>query len=251
MTFPIDELAVQQLKDYRARNPGTFFAETALAIDVTSAYALQEAVTRLRIAEGERIIGYKVGCTGPRTTAQFGMKGPIRGTLFRSEVLDDGNVLDYRYFNNLAIEGEMAMMIGEEGEIDTVFPVIELHNLVFRAPNKTLSELIGNNGLNAGIVVPGPAWPRSKTYIDQQATLSVHINGAVIDSGNLWPLPNGALGSLLWLKQHLLDFTLPLLPGYIILAGTTLGLYRVCPGDSVAVHVDGQLAVQCSVDKRE
>ena len=42
---------------------------------LAAAYELQDAVAKLRIASGDRLIGYKVGCTGPGTTQQFGMKG--------------------------------------------------------------------------------------------------------------------------------------------------------------------------------
>jgi len=50
------------------------------------------------LKEGEKVIGYKVGCTGPGTTKLFGMKGPIRGTLFQSEVYQSGVILNANNF---------------------------------------------------------------------------------------------------------------------------------------------------------
>ena len=38
--------------------------------------------------------------------------------------------------------------------VSRVFPVIELHNHVLRSPNRAVSELIANNALHAGFVVP-------------------------------------------------------------------------------------------------
>lgn len=247
MAKAIHMLARRQLRDYRACNPGTCFAESGFALDVTSAYALQDAVTELRVGEGERVCGFKLGCTGAGTVAQFGMQGPIRGTLFADEVRHDGDVLDHRTFANLSIEGEMALRIGEDGGIAAAFPIIELHNFVFRAPRKTLPELIANNGLNAGIVLPGSPWLESDTYTDRRGTLSVHINGAVVESGNLWPLSGGPVASFDWLRRHLEDFDLSLAPGHVVLAGTPLGLYPVQPGDHISVQVDGKPAVQCSI----
>ena len=84
------ELAKRQLRDYRSFNPGTCFADPEFSIDAKTAYYLQDTVTQLRVGYGESVIGYKVGCTGPGTTAQFGMDGPIRGTLFAEEVLQTG-----------------------------------------------------------------------------------------------------------------------------------------------------------------
>jgi len=150
-------------------------------------------------------------------------------------------------FCNLAIEGEMALQIGHNGAIAAVFPVIELHNFVFRAPEKNLSELIANNGLNAGVMLPAKSWRASKTYLERPATLSVRINGEVFDTDALWPMPGGAGGSLDWLEDHLAAHDLQLSNGDLVLAGTTLGLYPVHPGDAITVYLDHQPALQCSI----
>ena len=86
----ISKIAKQQLADYRKINPGTCFNEDDFSLSINEAYAVQEAVVGLRLKEGETVIGYKVGCTGPGTTKLFGMQGPIRGTLFESEVHESG-----------------------------------------------------------------------------------------------------------------------------------------------------------------
>ena len=58
----IAKLAAAQLQDYRSNNPGTCFEDPGFSIDIATAYELQDAVTALRVASGERVIGYKVGC---------------------------------------------------------------------------------------------------------------------------------------------------------------------------------------------
>lgn len=241
------ELADRQWRDYRAREPGTCFADTGFVLDLPQAYDLQQAVSALRVAAGDRVIGYKVGCTGPGTVAQFGIEGPIRGYLYESEIRHTGDELDMAAFAHLAIEGEMALRIGDDGQIAAAFPVIELHHFVFRARRKTLAELVANNGLNAGIVLPEEAWLSSRTYLAKDALLSVRVNGSVLGSGDLWPLPGGPLASLGWLRRHLAEFTLTLVPGQIVLAGTPLDLYPVESGDHIAVFIDDELVTQCSV----
>jgi hypothetical protein len=104
----LQELADRQWRDYRARQPGTCFADPDLP-PLGGAYELQDAVAKLRIASGDRLIGYKVGCTGPGTVQQFGMQGPIRGCLFESEIRRHGDTLNFEDFANLAIESEMAV----------------------------------------------------------------------------------------------------------------------------------------------
>ena len=158
MTNRIDKIARQQLTDYKNNNPGTIFRDKNFSISIDEAYAVQDALVKLRLKEGTAVIGYKVGCTGPGITKLFGIDGPIRGTLFDKEVHESGVKLNAKQFCNLAVEAEMAIQIGVDGQITSVFPVIELHNFVFRAPKKSLAELIANNGLNKGIVLSQLNW---------------------------------------------------------------------------------------------
>lgn len=247
MTNVIPALAVRQWRDYRTHQPGTCFAEPDFALDLSDAYDLQDAVTALRIAAGDCLAGYKVGCTGPGTVQQFGMEGPIRGCLFESEIRKHRYPVIGNEFANLAIEGEMAVRIGADGTISAVFPVIELHHFVFRGARKTLPELVANNGLNGGIALPAEDWLLSQAYMERQGELSVWINDRLIASGELWPMQGGVHASLEWLREHLAKTGRTLLPGQIILAGTVLGLYPVRDGDRIVVRVDNRIGVECQV----
>ena len=243
----INEIAKRQLRDYRNINPGTCFSTDNFDLSINEAYAVQEAVVELRSQEGETVIGYKVGCTGPGTTKLFGMEGPIRGTLFDSEIHERGVELNADHFCNLAIEAEMAIKIGDDGERNLIFPIIELHNFVFRASKKSLSELIANNGLNRGVILSNKNWHTPADAYKKTSALSLEINGSEIDSGAMWPMAGGPQSSLDWLEKHLRDRNLSVNGGDIILAGTALGLHKVKSGDRVNVKIDGEIAVQCTV----
>jgi hypothetical protein len=95
------------------------------------------------------------------------------------------------------MEGEMALRTGDGGKPEAAFPVIELHN-VFRRPQPTLVELVANNGLNAGVVLPPAAFVGTQVSARNTSTLAVYINGLLVGSGYLgrWrgvakPLLNG------------------------------------------------------------
>tara|TARA_B100000767_G_scaffold214603_1_gene202057 strand:+ start:110 stop:883 length:774 start_codon:yes stop_codon:yes gene_type:complete len=243
----IEHLAHRQLLDYQSNNPGTCFSEPGFNMTVAAAYHLQDAVARLRVEAGESVIGYKVGCTGPGTKAQFGINGPIRGTLFEDEALRNNTVINPNKFCHLAIEGEMAVKVDEDGQIEAAFPVIELHNFIFRAEQKTLAELIANNGINAGIILPQVNWQSSTKYLYKNAQLTLFINGSDIGTTGLWPNDDGPEASVTWLKNNLDDCGIKLKPGSIVLTGTALGLYSVKSGDEVTVHIDGQPLVSCTI----
>jgi 2-keto-4-pentenoate hydratase len=243
----LQELADRQWRDYRARRPGTCFANPDFVLPLAGAYELQDTVTKLRISAGDRLIGYKVGCTGPGTVQQFGMQGPIQGCLFESEIRRYGDTLNLEDFASLAIEGEMAVRIAPDGTIAAAFPVIELHHFVFRGSRRTLSEIVANNGLNGGFVLPHDGWLASQEYMEKKGVLSVRINDRLVASGDLWPMSGGVGSSLEWVRQHLAATRRNLLPGHVVLTGTSLELYPVRGGDRVAVFVDNEIGSQCSV----
>jgi len=246
-TGSVHALAERQWHDYQAREPGTCFSDPGFSLDVADAYALQDAVAAIRVAAGDPLVGYKVGCTGAGTVQQFGMAGPIRGCLFGSEIRKPRQAIHFNSFANLAIEGEMALRVGDNGAIEAVFPVIELHHFVFRGERKSLPELIANNGLNGGFVLPNEAWQASRKYAARPGALSVHVNGKQIARGDLWPMSGGAEASLDWLGRHLAEFGYRLRPGQIVLAGTPLDLYPVQVGDRISVFVDDRIGAECSV----
>lgn len=248
MADSVRALAARQLADYRAGTPGTLFADPARpSLSLEDAYRVQAAVAALR-APAERVVGYKVGCTGPGTRAQFGLDGPVRGLLYDTELHASGSELSYSAYADLAIEGELAVRLGDDGGIAAVFPVIELHNYVFRGQPPTLAELVANNGIHAGVVLPPPAAERPWRG-DEPLTgrLTVRIDGADVDEGPMDGVPGGPSGSLRWLAGHLADHGLSLRPGQLVLTGTPLGLIRVRPGAHVEVTAEGLGTVEATI----
>ena len=238
-------LAARQWRDYQWRTPGTMFVDPDISLTLDDAYKIQMEFAGLRCAAGDAVAGYKVGCIGSGVVEQFGMSGPIHARLFRSEIHGSGESLRYLAYANRAIEGEMAFRIGPDGGIAAAFPVIELHQFVFRAPRKTLAELVANNGINAGAVIPEHLKAASLEDWAKASTLSVSVNGASVETGALWAMTGGAAEALEWLRGDLRRCGEALKPGDLVLAGTPLGLHPVQGGDHVVVSIDGKDCVDC------
>jgi len=238
-------LAGRQWHDYLWGTPGTMFTDPEISLTLDEAYRIQMEFAGLRCATGDAVAGYKVGCIGSGVVEQFGMSGPIHARLFRSEIHSSGATLRYRAYANPAIEGEMALRIGVDGGIAAAFPVVELHQFVFRAPRKTLAELVANNGINAGAVIPEHLEAASLEDWANARTLSISVNGTIVETGALWAMTGGAAEALEWLRGDLGRFGEALKPGDLVLAGTPLGLHPVQGGDHVVVSIDGKDCVEC------
>jgi 2-keto-4-pentenoate hydratase len=143
--------------------------------------------------------------------------------------------------------GELALRIGRDGEPGAVLPVVELHNYVFRGKPPTLQELVANNGLNAGVVLPAGAEASWRGDDSLDGLLRVEVDGRVVDAGPMNGVPGGPYGSLEWLRGHLAERGLTLRPGHLVLTGTPLGLIPVSPGNEVGVDAEGLSEVRMSV----
>ena len=159
----ISALATRQLADYDAGQPGMMFAEGTL-MGVAEGYALQAAVAELRCRRGEKIIGYKVGCTAPKVRAQLGIDHCITGRIYDSERHASGTTLSRGKYASLAIEGELALELAREPSpgdfiedmlpacVARIIPVIELHHFVMRGEQPSAGEVIANNAIHGGFV---------------------------------------------------------------------------------------------------
>jgi 2-keto-4-pentenoate hydratase len=164
MVVDLQELAQRMLADYDARTPGQRFAEPP-DLTTVQAYALQAEIARLREERGEKVIGYKVGCTSRTIQAQLGVKEPIFGRLFDTECHPSGVHLASARYANLAVEGELAVRLSKDlpreplsaeecrDAIAELFPVIELHHYVLPGAWPPGQWLIASSGMHAGLVL--------------------------------------------------------------------------------------------------
>ena len=257
----IERLAKRQLNDYDRHQPGGLFAGYSIPMTVDAAYALQMAVARLRVERGEPVAGYKVGCISPVMQAQLGLDRPVFGHVFGTEIHSSGIVLNPDDFDGFAIEGEFAVRIARDipdadwlkahpGEaICSAFAVIELHNYVFRNTPHNAQELIGNNAIHAGIVVPQSELPLTDPSALLNAQIRVSRNGAIVGIAVGGALLDGPLGSLVRLAQHLEGFGRFLQRGQIVLTGSPLPLYRVADGEEIEVSSDRSESVLAVISR--
>jgi 2-keto-4-pentenoate hydratase len=246
MVVDLQELARRMLADFDARTPGQHCAEP---LDLTTAqtYALQAEITRLREQRGEKVIGYKVGCTSRPIQVQLGVKEPIFGKLFDTECHPSGVHLSSARFANLAVEGEMAVRLSKDlpseplsaeeyrDAIAEVFPVIELHHYVLPRAWPPGQWLIASNGMHAGLVL-AEAEKRCSGLPNIAHNLSIRINGVVVGAVEDAASLTCPIESLRWLAGRLAQFGLQLCKGQVILTGSPMKLYPVDPGSRIVVE---------------
>jgi len=222
----LNTIATRMLVDYDAGKPGSVFAE-GFRLELSDAWRLQTAVTLLREARGEHIIGYKVGCVSSGNQQMMGLNHPVWGRLWASELHDDGAQLKKANFENIAIEAEFGIVLARDiapglnidelsASVEAIYPVLELHDLVLRGDPPHGHELIANNCINCGVVRGAPVTDLSQP---QTTDLKLIYDGNIIDSWQTLRWPVDILASLEWLSGSLLEHGIRLKAGDLILTG--------------------------------
>ena len=231
------------LADYDARTPGRCVSEP-VSLTIREAYAVQSEIARRREQRGETIIGYKVGCASRQIQTQLGVNEPIFGRLFAEECHPSGKRLSAPCFANVAVEGELAVLLRDDfsspsvteeacrAAIASTFAVIELHHHVLPAAWPRIQWLIASGGLHAGFIRPETEAPGDG--IAQRLAVRVNDNvvGEVQDATSLV----SPFRLLRWLAGRLADVGLRLHSGQVVLTGSPLPLFPVGACSRVVVE---------------
>jgi len=250
----LHRVALRMLADYDAGQPNEIFAERGTDwLTLNDAYIVQRAVAEQRRARGECLIGYKVGCVGAAIQQQFGLHEPVRGYVWESESHRSGCHLSHTRFANLAIEAEIALRLSrdippgilDDGDdlcdcVECWFPVIELHNYVFRGAVPTSQELVAGNAMHAGFVAPRDAANHSVATI-RNAEIQLELQGDRLETNKLSSLWGGLgpLRSLSWLVASLASTRERLKAGDIVLTSAPGRLIRISASCVIAVTCEG------------
>ncbi|HKI17906.1 MAG TPA: hypothetical protein VKA15_08490 [Isosphaeraceae bacterium] len=236
----IGDWARNLLHGLDAPQPGWSFAPPA-GLTMTAAYALQRAVVRLREARGERVIGYKIGCTSRVIQEQLGVHEPIMGHLFDTGCIPAASRISASRYARLAIEGELAVRLSRDlpgvplpdelylEAIESVFPVIELHHFALHGKEPSHSGLIATNGMHAGLVLPERETPYAD-FSHRVEELTVTINEVHVGSTTEPWTMGGPAAALRWLSGRLDQLGERLTRGQVVLTGSALPLFPVAPG---------------------
>ena len=215
-------------------------------LSLQEAYQVQAYVIASRVEGGDKIAGYKVGCTSPAIRKQLGLKEPISGRLMDPHLHHGDASLSWNSFFNCAVEAEFVFRIGDTitGErlddkfllsaIESVAAGIEIHHHRFWYPPPTQQELIASNGIHAGLVIGKERRPPGSANL-AKVEAELYLDGVLKARGRGRDVMGGPLASLRWLVEHLRPRGLTLKPGHWVIPGSPAELVEVPAGSRVRV----------------
>jgi len=182
----------------------------------------------LREKRGEEVIGYKIGCVLKETQKKMGFTHPAWGSLWKNELHNNGVTLNKKDYTNPAMEAEFGIILSRDlqpenisfenilNSIESIFPLIEIHNLVFYGDAPHGAELLANNAIHAGVVLG----PKNKLPVNNQITdLKLIYDKEVIDTWSNKKWPYDMLSEIMWLIKEQAKTKNILKKGNLILTG--------------------------------
>ncbi|QOC92196.1 2-keto-4-pentenoate hydratase [Micromonospora craniellae] len=209
-----------------------FDADTAL--DVPTAYRVQQAVVDHRLSRGERPVGLKLGLTSRAKMAQMGVDEVIWGRLTDAMHISDGGTLRLSAHIHPKAEPEVAFLV-HGGAITAVAPALEVIDSRYVDFRFTLPEVIADNTSASGFVLG--AWQPLPDGIDNLGVL-LEVDGRPVQTGSTAAIlgdPRRALAEAVRLAAA---SGVDLADDSVLLAGAATAAVRLRAGSHVRVTVD-------------
>ena len=209
----------------------------AVAAAVTRGMRSQLARRDAALAAGATPVGWKIGFNTPAIQAHFGLSDAVVGFMVDTGVSPDGTTVSLAGWTAPAVEVEVAVRVGADGEVTGLAPALELVDLdiSFEDIEPVLATNICHRGVIFGDEVPG---------VDPWAMVAtVTKAGEVVAQGRLTENPATTAA---FVRTYLAAHGAELAEGDRIIAGSVVAPVAVAPGDELDVSFGplGRLSVR-------
>ncbi|MDB2522415.1 2-oxo-hepta-3-ene-1,7-dioic acid hydratase [Planktomarina temperata] len=211
------------------------------------AYAVQKALVALKIADGRRVIGWKIGLTSKAMQYALNIDIPDSGILFDDMHFDDGATVQAGRFIQPRIEAEIAFVMKADldgaarrdevlAATDYVCPSLEILDTriervdAHTGQTRKIFDTISDNAANAGIVL-GRARHDLSAFDLRWAGAICSRNGEVEETGLGAGVLNDPVMGIVWLSERLEAYGQKIRAGDVVLSGSFIRPIEARPKD--------------------
>ncbi len=219
---------------------------------IEEAYRISLRMLELRQAEGEGLVGKKIGVTSAAVQEMLGVHQPDFGFLTDVMEVADGatvSLAGHRLIQPRA-EGEIAFRLKQdlkgpgitaEDVIDATESVSACFEIVdsrIQDWKIKIQDTVADNA-SCGIFVIGAERVDPRSLDLAAARMQVQCNGQQVAEGLGAAVQGHPATAVAWLANTLGEFGIPFLAGEIILSGSLAPLLPIKPGDQYTMQIDG------------
>ena len=247
----INEFGDALYEAMRARSTIAPLTEQAPEITIEDAYQVSLRMFERRTADGEKMIGKKIGVTSKVVMDMLNVRQPDFGFLTNTMVY--GNSAEVPASTTLIqpkAEGEIAFVLKHAlkgpgvtnadviAATDFVMPCFEIVDSRITDWKIKIQDTVADNA-SCGVIVLGD---QSVSPLDVDLAtcgIVVTLNGEVISTGAGAAAMGSPVNAVTWLANTLGAYGIELNAGDVILSGSLVPLQTVVPGDSMHMEIGG------------
>ena len=218
--------------------------------DIATAYAIQDINNQIRIKQGARIVGRKIGLTSKAVQKQLGVDQPDYGTLLHSMEVLNGDSISMKELMQAKVEAEIAFVLKEDldsptlstadllSAINYALASIEIVGSRIENWNIKITDTIADNASASHFVIGHQ--PVKLENIDLiNCQMSMTKNGEKVSEGTGAACLGSPINATLWLARTMAALKQPLRAGELILSGALGPMASVEAGDTFVAKFSG------------
>jgi len=214
------------------------------------AYEIQNINTQIRINNGSRVVGKKIGLTSFDVQKQLGVDQPDYGVLFHDREVLNGQEVSYSSMMQPKAEAEIAFVLQKTLDkpnmtivdvmkaIDFALPAIEIAGSRISDWKINLSDTIADNA-SASHYILGSTPVDIMDFDNVNCEMVMRCNGEQVSKGRGAACLGSPLNAVLWLANKMIEIGNPLRKDEVILSGALGKFVDVHPGDFIEATIEG------------
>lgn len=248
----IETLGDELFTALRARRTLAPLTERHPAITIEDAYHISLRMLERREAEGERVIGKKIGVTSKAVQDMLGVFQPDFGFLTDRMACADGASVSLARAGLIQprAEGEVAFKLKHDlqgpgvtradvlAATEWVAPCFEIVDSRIANWKIRIQDTVADNA-SCGVFVIGTQHTDPATLDLAAVAMHMQKNGAPCGSGQGSAVQGHPAEAVAWLANTLGAFGIPFRAGEVILSGSLAPLVPAAAGDRFTMHIDG------------
>lgn len=243
------EWAAELYAARRDRRPIPPITEREPDLTPADAYAIQQGLVELLLADGGSIVGYKLGLTSRPMQEMLGVNEPDYGPVLSSMVSDDGAEITLDRYIQPKVEAEIALVLDAPLQgpgvtamqasraIGGATPAIEMVDSRIADWKIKLVDTIADLASSAAIIL-GPRSIPVDGWDPRLVGMAVTRNGETTGTGAGAAALGNPVKAVAWLANTLAPFGVTLEPGHFVMTGALHAAFPVAPGDVVRADFD-------------
>lgn len=245
----IDEWAKRLLEAERNRTPVSPLTGEWPAIDIPTAYTIQLKSIEQKLAEGQKVVGMKIGLTSKAMQQMLGVHQPDYGHILDTMALYEGEPVSLSAFIQPKVEAEIAFVVRDRisgpgvtiadvlKSTAGVIPALEIIDSRVENWRIKIQDTIADNASSAAVILGGTLTPIEGINLSLTG-MTLEKDGQVLATAAGAAVLGHPAAAVAWLANAVAPYHLSLEPGMIVLSGSLTQAVAVESGTVIHAAFD-------------